>query len=206
MKIMSRTNPDGWNQQRKLSSLLFIMLSIPTICWQAEKPKKPGGVEQSHFSAEQDVPGLAVKRPVEVPESVLQILRTDERILMCIKDENLTPETVSASWFVGSEVHLDGADEIDLVVLPRLPQKELTEHRCLFGANIDPFWVFRKTPQNYELVLSVATHDLDVLGTRSKGYRDIRTYSITAKTIETTDYCFNGRKYEVIRHATEPIR
>jgi hypothetical protein len=54
-----------------------------------------------------------------------------------------------AGWFIASEIDFNHDNMPDLVVKP--------EEACLFGANIGPFWVFRKTVRGYEKVWSVDT-------------------------------------------------
>ena len=52
---------------------------------------------------------------------------------------------IAASWFEAAQIHLDGPEAIDLLVKAK--------DGCLFGANIGPFWIFRKTQHGYELLL-----------------------------------------------------
>jgi hypothetical protein len=153
---------------------------------------------QASLSGEQSVFGMEmvpVAEPVVVPEDVLQILRKTNYVLTCLK-ERQAPSDIPASWFVGSRIHLDGPDEPDLVVLPA--------NGCLLGANVAPFWVFRRTARGFELVLEISVHDLRVLKGRSNGYRDIETWSSTAVTHTTLHFKFNGRRYELTQKKTEP--
>jgi len=58
------------------------------------------------------------------------------------------------------------------------------------GISLGPFsagfWVLRQTPQGYETVLAVDTHDLTLLDTITNGLRDIETGLPTgAKDIAT---------------------
>jgi hypothetical protein len=70
----------------------------------------------------------------------------------------------------------------------------------LFGANIVPFWIFRNTPQGHELALSVSALGLDVLNTKTNGYRDIRTTTATASSGYAISFKFNGKKYQAENH------
>jgi hypothetical protein len=119
------------------------------------------------------------------------------------------PEQLPAEWFVASEIHLGGPNEIDLIVLPRLapskPPTEKSDNACLVGANIDPFWILRKTSQGYDLILSMSAHDLATLTTRSNGHRDIRVFSMTAINITTADFKFDGKRYRFRRARSKPI-
>lgn len=147
--------------------------------------------EQSSFGAEEEI-----EDPISVPADVLRILRRDERNQTCL-NEGQPEDAISASWFVASEIDIDGNESADLVVKASNP--------CLFGANIDPFWIFRNTPRGYEHVLSVSTLGLDVLNAKTNGYRDVRTTAATANEVIITIYKFDGRKYKAARSWREPI-
>lgn len=153
-------------------------------------------VEQSQFSME----GPRVTRPTRIPDGILQILRKNEYVLSCfefLRRENDAPNEVPSSWFIGSRIHLDGPNEIDFVVQPRDLNESPSANRCLYGARVVPFWVFRKVPKGFDLVLQVHEHDLMVLNTRSNGYRDIETWSSTAITQTTLIYKFDGNQYRL---------
>jgi hypothetical protein len=148
--------------------------------------------EQTVFESE-----TKIERPVPVPDDVLRILRQDKRNQTCLgKRESL--DKIPASWFVASEIDLNYDQIPDLVVVAVNP--------CLFGANINPFWVFRKTDRGYEAALRVYALALELLKTRTNGFRDIRTSAATAVEVTTTTYTFDGRRYRPRRSRTEPIR
>jgi hypothetical protein len=158
-------------------------------------------VEQSRFSME----GREIARPTQVPDEILQILRQNEYVLSCfefLRREDEAPSQIPLSWFVGSKIHLDGPNEIDFVVRPRDLNESPSANRCLYGAQVIPFWVFRKMPKGFDLVLQVHEHDLTVLNTRSKGYRDIETWSSTATTQTTLIYKFDGNQYRLASKRT----
>jgi len=75
----------------------------------------------------------SVIQPVPIPDAILAMLRSDSevRTSRCV-DEGQTSPDISASWFEASQIHLDGPEEIDLLVKAK--------DGCLFGANIGPFW------------------------------------------------------------------
>lgn len=137
--------------------------------------------EQTIFGAETEIAS-----PVNVPEDVLEALRSDKRNQTCLA-ENESAKKIVASWFSASKIHLNSDGLPDLVVTATNP--------CLFGANLHPFWIFRKTPRGHKLVLSVSALGLEVLSTRSKGYRNIRTTVATATTVGNTVFRFDGIKY-----------
>ena len=157
---------------------LLIALAIGEASAQASRRSQK---EQSHFGAE-----VAIRKAAEIPTDVLSILREDKRNQTCLGDGE-SPTNITSSWFVGSQIHLNGDGDADLVVTAR--------NECLLGANIIPFWVFRNTRQGHELVLSVSALGLDVLNTKTNNYRDIRTSAATARAAYTVIFKFDGKEY-----------
>lgn len=172
----SRATPYASSEVRSSTTVAAPVQSVH------ERPRK-----QLSFSMEEKP-----ERPVMVPEDVMQILRRDE------SNRSIAQGDPPASWFVASELYLNDDDLPDLIVMPANPR--------LLGANIGPFWVFRKTPQGYQLVLSESAFVLDVLNTRTNSYRDIRLIALTAKEKFTVTYKFNGSAYRPGRSSQEPIR
>ena len=148
--------------------------------------------EQSVFEAEGEI-----RRPVTVPDDVLQILRQDERNQKRL-EEGQTPADMPASWFVASSIHLNDDDLPDLVVVAENPR--------LLGANLVPYWIFRNTPQGHELVLPVMSLGLKVSKSTNNGYRNIIATEVAAGKIRDTVYTFNGSKYRVARKSKERIQ
>ena len=130
--------------------------------------------EQSHFGSEEEI-----DRPIAAPEEVVQTIRQIHK----------GTSEVQALWLQASEIHLDGSNEIDLIVVGT---------GSLRGAHVVPFWVFRKKQTSYELVLATGGDALSVLKTRSKGFREINAYGIglAGAEITTTTFKFDGRHYQ----------
>jgi hypothetical protein len=190
----------------KCAGVLVLVIFLFQIGEERQSVKNPQVQEQSDFSVEQQYVQTPIRQPVDVPESVLQILRNDKRyVLACAKAQNLSADQVPGMWFIGSQIHLDGPAEVDLVVQPRLQPDLRPSNRCILGANVGPFWIFRETPQANQL-LNTGGHDLTVLDSRTKGYRDIKVIVIALSGISTTIYKFDGQKYERGPTHTEPIR
>ncbi|HEX7314732.1 MAG TPA: hypothetical protein VF297_12475 [Pyrinomonadaceae bacterium] len=147
----------------------------------------PQAEEQTNFNLEEPV-----ARPATIPPDVLRGLGQDEKVLTCLTSGggNATVE-IPAAWFAASEVHLNGDKLPDLVVKP--------QNACLNGANIGPFWVFRNTGRGYALVLRADTLGLEVLRTRTRGYRNIRLSSATARRVQTSLLKFDGKTYRAAR-------
>lgn len=160
--------------------------------------------EQSHFNIEQGDVG-SVTRPVSLPKGALDVLRRDQRIMHCARNQNISADQIPARWFIASEIHLDGPAETDFVVLPRFDLDLKPSNVCLMGANIGPFWVLAETPKGYKLVLATSALGLVVLDSRTKGYRDIKNVS-ESNVVTTVVFKFDGQKYRVYRSSEKPIQ
>jgi hypothetical protein len=185
--------------KRDVLTRLLLFGALFAIAVQAQKSATEQPPEQTTFGAGA-APGEAlISRPVEIPDGALQFLRDTlgRGTVNCIKNVNgLTPERVPASWFVASEIHLDGPNEADLIVRPRDLEESPSPNRCLFGAHVVPFWVLRNRDGKYDLLLQTGGDGLQVLDSRTKGYRDIKAVGLTAVSITFLRYQFNGEKYQ----------
>lgn len=140
------------------------------------------------FSDEQSAFGIEypVQKPAKLPDTVLSILKTDERVAACQKQNSAA---VVPDWFVASEIHLSKESAPpDLIVQP--------QNECLASANIEPFWVFRRTEKGYSLALMTYAADLEVVGTRTHGYRDIRVTQEGEVRSVAAIFRFDGKEYE----------
>jgi hypothetical protein len=59
------------------------------------------------------------------------------------------------------------------------------------------FWVLRPTPQGYETVLAVNTHDLGLLDSSTNEFRDIETNLPTLNQSYSDTYKFDGHRYQI---------
>jgi hypothetical protein len=172
----------------------------------AQLPQSDQQREQTTFGFEWE-PG-DIRKPVEVPDTALQVLRDtlSRGPLNCIKGKGTTPDQVPASWFVASEIHLDGPDEVDLIVVPNGPRmsKLPPAASCLLGANVGPFWVLRRVGGRYMLLLETYALRLDVLDSRTNSYRDIQTVASTAVTSTTIVYKMAVAQYQLAGKKSEP--
>jgi hypothetical protein len=168
------------NRERSLRSLLLIILAFST--WAQAGPGQDR-TEQSVFGAEDD----NWKRAVPIPDDALLAIRTAD---------NAAADEMPASWFLASEIHLDGPTETDIIVKGvgglRLPHAAL-------------FWVFRTRLGRHELILKTGGDALAALNTRRNGYREIRVDSNTARATTLTIYEFDGQRYQARRTKTRPI-
>ena len=180
------------NNSLRLTFLALVALAGLATIVSAEQnlPEGSSCREQTHFSMEENP-----EHVVTLPEAVLDLLTNDETVVQeksCVKKMASLGEARS-SLFVASEVHLDGTEQSDFLA-----------RACLMGANISPFWIVRKDPRGFRLILSWSAHDLDVLPTKTRDYHDLRLTSATANTISTTICKFDGKKYVSTKRDLEP--
>jgi hypothetical protein len=163
--------------------------------------------EQSEFGIDDAVP---IVRPVTLSRAALDALSRDERVASCLEGESLSIKELPANWFVASEIHLDGPNETDLVVLPggRLPDKpagEISPNACLVGANTAQMWVLRQTQHGFKLVLSQIALGMTVLTTRTNGLRDVQVGAAVGGYADSIDYKFDGQSYRIAGRTSELI-
>lgn len=153
--------------------------------------------EQTAFAAD-TIPGeVRIKKPVDISNGALQVLRNTERARLCITAAAISTKEVLASWFVGSEIHLNGPDEVDLIVEPRDLSEKPSANRCLYGAHVMPFWVLREADGKFQLLLETDAAGLFVLDSRTKGYRDIKEVTGFIGTTGSVTFQFDGEKYQI---------
>lgn len=169
-----------------LCAFIFALLWCPDPAW----CQSAHALEQTSFQLEEPV-----KHPAPLPRAVLEKLRAETRDTTCPNSKAATD--FDDSWFGASEVTLRRGE------LPALVVK--AENACLWGANIGPFWVFRHSKTGYEIVLSESALGLEVLNTRTNGYRDIQLSAATARDVLTAVYKFKNGKYGVAIKRTKPI-
>lgn len=151
---------------------------------ESRQAKKPPSQEQIRFGLEE-----SINRPVPIPDGVLAALKIDSevRTSRCVDDDQPSPR-ISASWFEASQIHLDGPEEIDVLVKAK--------NACLFGANIGPFWIFRKTQRGYELVLNVSALGVELLPSRTSGHKDVSAGAVAGGKSVIVFYKFDGHRYQ----------
>jgi hypothetical protein len=195
-------------RQLGCSLILVVWIGCAVMLASTEYPGNNQQSEQTGFNSD-EVPGqVYVKKPVRIPDGALAVLRDtlSRGTANCIQDtEGLTPEQVPASWFVGSEIHLDGPEEVDLVVLPaRMTSESPSPNRCLYSAHGGPFWLLRNINRKYELLLETYADGLGILDSRTNFYRDIQTWSTTVRTTTTLLYKMDVGQYQLAEKKTEP--
>ena len=188
--------------KKVLLVLLISCVIITSVDLTSEE--KRGQNEQSGFSVEQEL--VPVEKPSRLPQEALRVLAKEVGVASCLENEGVSSEQLPSSWFIASEIHLDGPNELDLVVLPNLasePQRHPGPALCFLGANTGQFWIIRKMPSGYQLVLSLFTHALTVLDSRSNRLRDIEAVTVSVDGETTSLFKFNGEQYELYSEKNE---
>ena len=139
------------------------------------------------FQVEKDI-----KRQVVLPKGVLAILRRNNYVSHCFRnDEFKPPIAFSGKWFQAARIDLNGDRYPDYVVKANIG--------CLYGANIGPFWVFRGGASGFRLVLELHELGMSIDHHRVKGYRDISAFRATAVKGFESRWAFNGKRYVLRR-------
>lgn len=192
--------------RRRLLLILLVCGSLFGDTLEAQTQTKVQQDEQTSFGAEA-TPG--VKRPVEIPDSALQVLRDTLTggTFNCLEAMGTTPEQAPASWFLASAVHLNGPNEVDLIVLPNELSiaKGPNPGGCLLAAHGGPFWVLGPgiASGRYGLLLETYADRLEVLNSRTNRYRDIQTGSASTTGSTAQLYKFAVSQYQLAEKKTE---
>lgn len=93
-----------------------------------------------------------------------------------------------AQLFRVAEVHLFRPNEVDLVIVGNTP---------IAGADNGWFWVVRSARKDPRVVLFTSGYALELLDSRTHGYRDIRGTWSNPNGTETKIYKFDGLKYRL---------
>jgi hypothetical protein len=133
---------------------------------------------------------------IPLPECARRLLAQDTKTAGPLKYEAMSPEELPEDWFTASEETLGQGSEKLLVVMGA---------KMMRGANINPFWIFRRSGQTCKVILSVAAHNLVVLKRRTNGLPDIQIGGSTAVTLFESWYEFDGESYRRARTLTQPI-
>lgn len=193
------------NLQCSLLALLFLFAFALSV--HSQKAGQLATQEQSIFSTEEASPyEPRVRRPVPVPDAVLEILKADDGVKACLEYNPLASGQLLSSWFVASGIRLDGHNEKDLVILPSYRGEESMCFESVSG--IGTFWVFRNLGARYQLVLRTSGNGLEILKTKNNGYRNIQTGTILhAGGFGTTvTFRFDGKAYRKYQETTQESR
>jgi hypothetical protein len=194
----------GQSMRSKQSLCVLVLALIVTVLMgdaRGQNSTNDQKQEQTAFEAEPDGDVMHIDKPVKIPEGALQVLRDLSRSPAdCLKD-SVTPSQVPASWFIASAIHLNGPDEVDLVVLlnePAIAHPDIPGG-CMLPANGNYFWVLAPESGSgkYKLLLESYGHGLNVLNSRTNHYRDIQIGMANLNGATTLLFKFATQQYEL---------
>jgi len=125
---------------------------------------------------------------VPVSADVLKVLLETEEAKGGLGFASDSDRKNPAGLFRAVEIHLAEPDETDLVVLGMPPMR---------GADNAWFWLVRSARTNPKVLLFAGGDSLELLSSRTNGYRDIRGRWSSLSDTRTSVYHFDGKKYRV---------
>jgi hypothetical protein len=190
--------------KRLLCCLVFTLLvTVPMGIARGQNSTNDQKQEQTVFDAEPDLDVMHINKPVEIPDSALEVLRDTITggDANCLKNSGTTPGQASASWFIASAVHLNGPNEVDLIVLLNEPAIAHPDNPggCLLPANGNIFWVLGpgSASGKYRLLLETYGHRLEVLNSRTNRYRDIQIGTMSLNGTSSLLFKFTLQQYQL---------
>jgi hypothetical protein len=187
----------------------IMVVTLLAICMKSgfgQSAKSSHYSEQTFFNGEPDTDNVMVKHPVKLPSGVLDEIRKTLTggVANCMESFGSSPRQAIASWFLASPIHLNGPSEVDLIVLPNTPvvAKPSYPGGCILGGRGGPFWILAPDTikKKYRLLLLAYAGGLEVLGTKTNGYRDIRA----GTGLTTATYEFRDQQYQLVKQETQP--
>jgi hypothetical protein len=142
--------------------------------------------EQVSFGSEDDFQ-RAVPLPAAALQAILAAKFPDDDLERYAKDKGIRAAEIPATWFVASAVRLSQVPDSGLVVR--------AENACLYGAHIVPFWVLAKRSATYKVALVDRADALDVLGSRTNGYRNIQLFFFSGADLDYLKFCYRDGEY-----------
>lgn len=127
------------------------------------------------------------EHPVTLPPDVLKVLLNADEVKSSLGSATDCSRNHPAELFFASEARLGPPDEVDFIVLGLGP---------FHGASFDWYWIVRPTPKKPKVVLFATGNVIEVMDSRTHGYRDIRTVGGTHWEIDEAVYHFDGKKYK----------
>lgn len=132
--------------------------------------------------------------PATLPDHVLGLLHADAELAAVINScpSHKPSAEISPDWFQAMEVSLAENELPGLIVKAADP--------CLLGTNdskLVRFWIFRQAQTGYQLVLTEKTEALQLLKSRTAGYRNVCTSEVEAGGgVNQIGYSFREGKYQ----------
>lgn len=167
-----------------LKTILFVFAAVAGIALIARGQEAHPGAEQKFFS-----PGDSpIQHPVALSADVLRLLLATQTAKQTFAVLDDSQKANPSQLFQAGEVHLNSADQVDLVVIGMGPMK---------GADAGWFWIVRSARKDPQVVLFGGGDSLEVLDNKTHGYKDIRIAWSSSFETEATTYQFDGGAYQV---------
>ena len=124
-------------------------------------------------------------KPAEIPNEIIEFLKSDESVDRCLQENGGVPENLTAE-----RLNLTGGPNSEILVRGI--------NTCLCGANNCVHWIFQRAAVGYKLILEVyAIQAIEVQKTKSNGFSDlIASMHGSAFDHDLSLYKFNGDKYQ----------
>jgi len=162
-----------------------LILALLVVLMVAAQGRKTAGYayEQVNFSEAEPI-----QHPVPLPPAVLKALLRRAEVKGNLGQTTNEERNNPAQMFQAAEVHLHNPDEVDLVV---------EGNGAMSGADNSWFWVVLSSRKDPQVVLFAGGNSLELMATKTEGYRDIRSNWASAGQASTSIYKFDGRKYRL---------
>lgn len=163
---------------KRLRFLWFALIAI-TVHGQSTPPAR----EQSIFNENNPI-----LRPVSLPPGALKALLQRKEVRDNLREMADPDRNNVAQFFTAAEAHLGDGNQTDLVVVGKFPMS---------GADNTWFWVIRSARKEPSAVLFAGGYTLELLASRTKGYRDVRCTWSSPQETSTKVYKFDGTSYKL---------
>ena len=158
-----------------------MVLAAPTLAAQSGKAHAPH--EQTSFFEERPL-----LHPVPLSDRILKLLLATKEAQEGLDFANAQGKRYNpAQLFRAAEIHLHHSGQVDLVVIGICP---------MCGADNGWFWVIHSAKEIPRVVLFANGNSLEVMGSRTNGYHDIRSVFSTPSETRTCNYRFDGKLYK----------
>jgi len=165
-----------------LAPLLFVSAALAAMALIAHGQETRPASEQTLFS------NSPFQHPVMLSPEVVRVLLASHPAKETFDTLDDSAKANPSQLFQASEIHLSRPDQVDLVVIGVGRMR---------GAENSWFWVVRSARKDPEVVLFGGGDSLEVLASKTGGYRDIRIVWMSSLETETTSYHFDGNFYKM---------
>lgn len=142
-----------------------------------------------------------LKNLIPIPDEIMNVLKQDETVKRCFGSDAQTQKL--RLWFEATKINLNN-DNVAEILVKATDDIQKSESNCLNG-NAISFWIFRKSQNDYDLVLYLYTITVEINKKKSKDFYNINTIRNTGSESFTTFYVFNGKKYIEKGKKVEPL-